>query len=162
MAGSSPVPSPLQGTTLAAGLKAGVVVGRFNEEVTRRLLEGALGELERMGARPADVEVVWVPGAFEIPQAARALAKRGGIDLLVCLGAIVRGATPHFDFLSAEVTGALGRLRDETLLPVGLGVLTTNDLAQAIDRAGGKSGNKGAEAARTAVEMATLLKRLGR
>lgn len=141
----------------ARGLRVGVVVSRFNESVSRRLLEGALDCLRRHGASEEDVVVVWVPGAFEIPVAAMRLARSGEVDALVCLGAVVRGETPHFEHVAAHASSGIGRVALDTGIPVANGVLTTDDSAQAHERAGGKAGNKGFEAAAAAVEMANLM-----
>lgn len=144
------------------GKRFGVVVSRFNELVTRQLLEGAEDCLMRHGAASDDIEVVWVPGAWEIPVALRALARTGRFDALVALGAVIRGATPHFDYVAGAVATGSAAVATETGLPVGFGVLTTDTLEQAIERAGTKAGNKGWDAALAAVEMASLLGQLGR
>lgn len=144
----------------AQGLRFAVIVSRFNEGVTERLLKGALDTLRRCGALEENLTVVRVPGSFEIPVVAERLAKSGNFDALVCLGCLVRGETPHFEFLASEVTRGLGALSRDSGVPVAYGVLTANTVEQALDRAGLKHGNKGAEAALTAVEMARLLRRL--
>jgi 6,7-dimethyl-8-ribityllumazine synthase len=146
----------------AAGLRFGVVVARFNHLISVRLLEGCAEELERRGAEAADIHVAWVPGAFEIPLAARALADSRRYHGLVALGAVIRGGTPHFDYVCRSVTDGLREVMRDTGVPVGFGVLTCDDLDQALARAGGAEGNKGAEAARAAVEMARLAPRLSR
>jgi len=156
------VPSEHKGELNAKGLRLAIVVSRFNSFITERLLSGALDALERAGADEKKIEVVRVPGSFEIPVAAKRLAETGRYDALICLGCIIRGDTQHFDFLSAEVTRGIQLAAVETGVPLAFGVLTTDTLEQAIDRAGAKSGNKGAEVALSAVEMATLLKRAGR
>jgi 6,7-dimethyl-8-ribityllumazine synthase len=144
----------------AAGLRFGVVVARFNHLISVRLLEGCAEELERRGAAAGDVHVAWVPGAFEIPLAARALAGTRRYHGLVALGAVIRGGTPHFDYVCRGVTDGLREVMRDTGVPVGFGVLTCDDLDQALARAGGAEGNKGAEAARAVVEMARLAPRL--
>ena len=155
------MPSERKGELNAKGLRLAIVVSRFNSFITERLLSGALDALERAGADEKRIEVVRVPGSFEIPVAAKRLAETGRYDALVCLGCIIRGDTQHFDFISAEVTRGIQLAAVETGVPLAFGVLTTDTLEQAIDRAGAKSGNKGAEVALSAVEMATLLKRTG-
>jgi 6,7-dimethyl-8-ribityllumazine synthase len=138
----------------AAGLRVAVVVSRFNHLITVRLLEGCVDELVARGASRDDVHVAWVPGAFEIPQAARALAASGRYDAVVTLGVVIRGGTPHFDYVCRAVTDGVREVVRDTNVPVGFGVLTTDDTAQALARAGGEHGNKGAEAALAAIEMA--------
>lgn len=142
------------------GLTFALVVSRFNEVVTGRLLAGAIDCLVRHGVRDADLTVVRVPGAFEIPLAAKAAAESGRFRGVVCLGALVRGETPHFDYLSSAVAKALAEVGLSTGVPASFGVLTTDTLDQALDRAGGKAGNKGAEAALAVLEMVRLLERL--
>jgi 6,7-dimethyl-8-ribityllumazine synthase len=139
-----------------AGLRVGVVASRFNSAVTERLLDGALEALHSHGLGQDDIEVVRVPGAFEIPVAARWLADRGRLDAIVCVGAVVRGETPHFEYIAAAAVSEICRLSVETGLPIALGVLTTNDIEQALARAGAGHGNKGHEAAVTAIEMANV------
>jgi len=138
------------------GLRIGIVVARFNHLISVRLLEAACEALEKAGARPDDVHVAWVPGAFEIPLAARELAKTGRYHALVALGAVIRGGTPHFDYVCRGVTDGLREVMQATGVPVAFGVLTTDDVDQALERAGGAEGNKGAEAALAALEMAHL------
>jgi 6,7-dimethyl-8-ribityllumazine synthase len=145
----------------ARGLRVAVVVARFNHLVCVRLLEGCVAELERRGAGRDDVHVAWVPGAFEIPLAARALAASGRYDAIVALGVVVRGGTPHFEYVCRGVTDGVQAVMRDTTLPVAFGVLTVDDVEQAWQRAGGSEGNKGAEAAAAAVEMARLVPRLG-
>ena len=149
----------LKGDLNAKGLRLAIVVSRFNQFITERLLNGALDALERAGADEKQVEVVRVPGAFEIPVAAKRLAQTGKYDAIITLGCIIRGQTQHFDYLSAEVTRGIQLAAIETGVPISFGVLTTDTLEQAIDRAGAKSGDKGADAALAAVETATLLNR---
>jgi 6,7-dimethyl-8-ribityllumazine synthase len=140
----------------ASGLRLGIVVSRFNHIVSLRLLEGCTAELERRGCREADVHVAWVPGAFEIPQAARILALTERYDALVALGAVIRGGTPHFDYVCRAVTDGVREVVRDTGVPVAFGVLTTDDVEQALARTGGPEGNKGGEAALAAIEMARL------
>jgi 6,7-dimethyl-8-ribityllumazine synthase len=154
------MPNTYEGQLVAAGLRCGIVVSRFNELVTRQLLQGAEDALLRHGADAAAIDVAWVPGAFEIPVAARAMAGSGRYDAVICLGALIRGATPHFNYLAGAVAGALQGIAVETGIPVVFGVLTTDTLEQAIERAGTKAGNKGYDAAVTAIEMASLLGRM--
>ncbi|MCH6552966.1 MAG: 6,7-dimethyl-8-ribityllumazine synthase [Acidobacteria bacterium] len=149
-----------KGNLNAKGLRLAIVVSRFNSFITERLLAGALDALVRAGAGDKQVEVVRVPGSFEIPVAAKRLAETGRYHALVCLGCIIRGQTQHFDYISAEVTRGIQLAAVETGVPIAFGVLTTDTLEQAIDRAGAKSGNKGADAALSAVEMATLLQKV--
>ncbi len=144
----------------ARGLRFGIVAARFNHLITQRLVEGCVESLIAQGASPDDVHVAWVPGAFELPQAARALAQSGRYDALAALGCVIRGGTPHFDYVCRGVTDGLRELMRDGDVPVAFGVLTTDDAAQALARAGGAEGNKGAEAAQVAVEMARLLRRL--
>jgi 6,7-dimethyl-8-ribityllumazine synthase len=152
--------TPKEGTLLAAGLKLAIVVARFNQFITDRLLDGATDAFLRHGGSVQDLEVVRVPGAFELPLAVRRLAEGGRFDAVVALGAVIRGETPHFDYVSSAAASGLAAVMNETGVPVGFGVLTTNTVEQAVDRAGAKAGNKGAEATLTAIEMANLLKTL--
>jgi 6,7-dimethyl-8-ribityllumazine synthase len=140
----------------ARHLRIAVVVSRFNEAIGTRLLEGALDCLRRHGAPEDDISVVWVPGAFELPAAARRVASSGEVDAVVCLGAVVRGETPHFDYVAGRAATGIAAASDATGIPVAFGVLTTETRAQAEERAGGKLGNKGFEAALAAIEMANL------
>lgn len=151
----------LEGRLDAAGATFAIVVSRFNELVTRRLLEGALDGLRRHGADQDDVTVAWVPGAVEIPLVAAKMAASGDYEAVITLGAVVRGATSHFDHVSGMVASGVARAAESSGVPVIFGVLTTDDMEQALDRAGGKVGNKGAEAAVAAVEMVNLLRQLG-
>ncbi len=144
----------------ASGLRFAIVVSRFNHLVSARLLEGCLEELERRGAGPDASHVAWVAGAFEIPQAARALARSGRYDAVVALGVVVRGGTPHFEYVCRAVTDGIREVVRDTDVPVAFGVLTTDDVEQALERAGGAHGNKGGEAALAAIEMARLRPRL--
>jgi 6,7-dimethyl-8-ribityllumazine synthase len=147
-----------KGTHDATGLRFGIVVSKFNKFVTSRLLAAAVETLKNAGALEEALEVVRVPGAFEIPLAARALAHSGRFDAVLCLGAVIRGETPHFDYISAEASRGIAQVALECDLPVIFGVLTTNTVAQAIERADPAKHNRGAEAARTAIEMVTLLR----
>jgi 6,7-dimethyl-8-ribityllumazine synthase len=150
-----------QGNKLSGeGLRIAVVVSRFNSIVTERLLAGARQALREQGVGDASVEVVEVPGAFELPLPAKLMADSGRFDAIVCLGAVVRGETPHFEYISAAVVAELNRVMVDHGIPVTLGVLTTNDIEQALERAGGRHGNKGAEAVLTAIEMANLRRSL--
>ncbi len=149
----------IEGDLDASGLKVGIVVSRFNEFITEHLLSGAVGVLIKYGANESDIEVVRVPGAFEIPLVAKKLCSRGN-DVVVCLGAVIRGGTPHFDYVAGEAARGVAMVAREADIPVMFGVLTTDDVEQAADRAGGKCGNKGEEAALAAIEMATLYKKL--
>lgn len=141
----------------ASGLRFGVVVARFNHPICVRLLDGCVRELEQRGVRSEDVDVAWVPGAFELPLAARALASSGRYAAVITLGAVIRGGTPHFEYVCQGVTNGVVEVMRETGVPVAFGVLTTDDVEQALARAGGEDGNKGAEAALAALEMARLL-----
>lgn len=148
-----------KGELAAKGLRLAIVVSRFNSFITERLLSGALDTLARAGADEKNIEVVRVPGSFEIPVTAKTLAQSGRYEAVITLGCIIRGETQHFDFISAEVTRGIQLAALETGVPIAFGVLTTDTLEQAVDRAGAKSGNKGAEVALAAVEMANLLKK---
>lgn len=147
-----------KGTHDATGLRVGIVVSKFNKFVTSRLLTAAVETLKKAGAMEEALEVVRVPGAFEIPLAARALAKTGRFDAVICLGAVIRGDTPHFEYISAEASRGIAQVALECDLPIVFGVLTTNTVAQAIERADATKHNRGAEAARTAIEMVTVLR----
>lgn len=147
-----------EGMLLGKGLKFGLVVSRFNEFISKRLLEGAEDALLRHGVNREDVEIAWVPGAFEIPLAAQKLAQTKRFNAVICLGAVIRGDTPHFDYIAAEVTKGIAKVGLDTGLPVIYGVIITDNLEQAIERAGAKAGNKGFEAAVSAIEMANLVK----
>ena len=147
-----------EGKLVAEGLKFGIVVARFNEFITNKLVGGALDALRRHGAAEEDVEIAWVPGAFEIPLVAQKMAESRKYDAIICLGAVIRGATPHFDFVSSEVSKGVAHVGLEAKMPVIFGVLTTDTIEQAIERAGTKAGNKGFDAAMTAIETVNLLK----
>jgi 6,7-dimethyl-8-ribityllumazine synthase len=145
-----------EGTLNAAGLRVGIVVSRFNEIVTQHLLEGAHDCLRRHGANENALAVVWVPGAWEIPLVAQRLARSGEFDALVCLGAVIRGATAHFDYVAGQAAAGVARASLETSVPITFGILTTDTVDQALERAGLKAGNKGFDAALAAIEMANL------
>jgi len=149
---------PLEGMLLGKGLKFGLVISRFNEFITKKLLEGAQDGLLRHGVNQDDIEIAWVPGSFEIPLVAKKLAQTKRFDAVICLGAVIRGATPHFEYIAAEVTKGIAKVGLDTGLPVIYGVLTTDTLEHAIERAGTKEGNEGFKAAVKAIEMANLLK----
>ncbi len=150
----------LEGQLAAAGLTFGIVASRFNDFMTSRLLEGALDALRRHGADEERITVVKVPGSFEIPLAAKRLAASGRIDAVICLGTVIRGATPHFEYIASEVAKGVAAAMLETGVPITFGVLTTDSLEQAVERAGSKGGNKGFDAACSAIEMANLLREL--
>ncbi len=152
----------LEGTLVAKGLKFGIVLSRFNNFISERLLEGALDALRRSGAKEEDCSVAKVPGAFEIPLAAKKMVKSGRYDAVICLGCVIRGATPHFAYIATEVTKGIASLSIESEVPVSFGVLITDSIEQAIERAGTKIGNKGFDAAMSAIEMANLLKEIGK
>ncbi len=147
-----------EGKLNGEGLKFGIIVSRFNSFITERLLEGALDCLKRHGTKEEDIEVYYVPGSFEIPLTAKLLAKKKKYDAIICLGAVIRGATPHFDYVASEVSKGIATVSLESETPVIFGVLTTDTIEQAIERAGTKAGNKGWEAGLTAIEMANLKK----
>jgi 6,7-dimethyl-8-ribityllumazine synthase len=149
-----------EGRLTSNNKKYGIVVGRFNEFIGGKLLSGALDALKRHGVDEAEIEVAWVPGAFEIPLAAKKMALSGKYSAVICLGAVIKGSTPHFDFVSSEVSKGIANVSLETGLPVVFGVLTTDTIEQAIERAGTKAGNKGYDAACTAIEMVNLFDEL--
>jgi 6,7-dimethyl-8-ribityllumazine synthase len=150
----------IEGNLDAAGFKFALVVSRFNSFICDRLLEGALDTLKRHGAEESSLTVIKVPGAFEIPLVAKKLASSGGYDALICLGAVIRGGTPHFEYVSSEVSKGVASASLDTGVPIAFGVLTTDSVEQAIERAGTKAGNKGCEAAMSAIEMVNLFKAL--
>jgi 6,7-dimethyl-8-ribityllumazine synthase len=152
----------IEGKLMARGLKFGIVLSRFNNFVSDRLLEGALDALRRSGAEEGDCSVVRVPGSFEIPLATKKMAKSGRYDALICLGCVIRGATPHFEYIATEVTKGIASITLESEVPISFGVLITDTIEQAIERAGTKVGNKGFDAAMTAIEMANLMKEIGK
>ncbi len=147
-----------EGTLIGTGLRVGIVIARFNDLITRSLLEGARDGLRRHGVAADDVDVAWVPGSFEIPLVARALARSRRYDAILCLGAVIRGATTHDDHVAGQAVAGIAAASAETGVPVIFGVLTTESIAQALERAGTKAGNKGYEYAVSAIEMATLLR----
>ncbi|ACA44159.1 6,7-dimethyl-8-ribityllumazine synthase [Clostridium botulinum] len=147
-----------EGKLTAEGLKVGIIVSRFNEFITSKLLAGSIDCLKRHGAKEDNIEVCWVPGAFEIPVIAKKMASKGKYDAVICLGAVIRGATPHFDYVSSEVSKGVAHVSLDKEVPVIFGVLTTDTIEQAIERAGTKAGNKGYDAAMSAIEMSNLMK----
>ena len=149
-----------EGMLLGEGLRFGLVVSRFNEFITAKLLEGAKDALSRHGVREEDTEVAWTPGSFEIPLVAKKMAQTGKYDAVICLGAVIRGGTPHFDYIAAEVSKGIARVGLDVGMPVTFGIITADTLEQAIERAGTKMGNAGFNAATNAIEMANLLKSL--
>jgi 6,7-dimethyl-8-ribityllumazine synthase len=151
-----------EGMLLGEGLKFGVVISRFNEFISQKLLEGAEDALIRHGVKDEDIDVVWTPGAFEIPLAAKYLCELGRYNAVICLGAIIRGGTPHFEYLAQEVTKGIAKIELEAKVPVSYGIITADTLEEAIERAGTKMGNKGFDAAVSAIEMANLLRILPR
>ncbi|WP_019536708.1 6,7-dimethyl-8-ribityllumazine synthase [Paenibacillus ginsengihumi] len=151
-----------EGYLVAQGLKFGIVAGRFNEFITNKLVSGALDALKRHGAQDEDVEIAWVPGAFEIPLIAQKMAESGKYDAVITLGAVIRGSTPHFDYVCNEAAKGVAAIALKTGVPTIFGVLTTDSIEQAVERAGTKAGNKGWEAAVSAIEMANLTKQLSK
>ncbi len=149
-----------QGTLLAEGLKFGLIVSRFNEFISGKLLEGAQDALLRHGAREDDIDIAWTPGSFEIPLIAKKMAESGRYNAVICLGAIIRGGTPHFDYVAAEASKGVAKVSLDTGVPVIFGVITADALEQAIERAGTKAGNMGFKAAMSGIEMANLVKAL--
>lgn len=147
-----------EGNLVAQNLKVGIVVGRFNEFIVSKLLGSAIDGLKRHGMTEEDIEIAWVPGAFEIPLVAKKMANTKKYDAVICLGAVIKGSTPHFDYVCAEASKGIASVSLNTEIPVIFGVLTTDTIEQAIERAGTKAGNKGYDAAMTAIEMANLLK----
>jgi len=154
------MPSTIEGHLLATPHSFAILVSRFNEFISKRLLDGALDCLRRHGASENAIDVVYCPGAFEIPVVAKQLAERGKYDVIICLGCIMRGDTPHYDYIASAVSTGLTRVSLETQIPVTFGILTTDSLEQAIERAGAKDGNKGWDAALAAIELADLHKRI--
>ena len=154
------MPRTIEGNLTAKGLKFALVVGRFNDFISARLLEGALDTILRSGGAEDDVDIVKVPGSYEMPVVAKALAASNRYDAIVCLGCVIRGGTPHFDYVAGEAAKGIARVALDSGTPVSFGVITADNLEQAIERAGTKSGNKGRDAALTAMEMANLLKTL--
>lgn len=156
------MPKIIEGGLSAKGLKVAIIVSRFNDFISERLLGGAIDTLIRSGAKDEDIEVVRVPGAFEMPVVAKTLASRGIHDAVICLGCVIRGSTPHFDYVAGEVAKGIARTAYDFAFPISFGVITADNLEQAIERAGAKSGNKGRDAALSAIEMANLLKSIGK
>jgi 6,7-dimethyl-8-ribityllumazine synthase len=156
------MPRIIEGNLSAKGLKVAIVVGRFNDFISDRLVDGAVDTLLRSGAADGDIDVVKVPGSFEIPVAAKTLARGGNYDAILCLGCVIRGATPHFEYVAGEAAKGVARVSLDFETPISFGIITAENLEQAIERAGTKSGNKGRDAALTAIEMANLLKTLGK
>jgi 6,7-dimethyl-8-ribityllumazine synthase len=154
------MPRIIEGKLVAKGMKFGIVASRFNDFICGRLIEGAIDALTRSGADEKDIQIYKVPGAFELPIIAKKLAKSARFDAIICLGAVIRGATPHFEFISAEVTKGIASVGLETEIPISFGVLTTDTIEQAIERAGTKAGNKGWDAAMSAIEMVDLFRKL--
>jgi len=150
-----------EGALLGKGLKFGLIVSRFNDFITQKLLDGARDALLRHDVNEEDIEVAWVPGSFEIPLVAKKLAQTQRFDAIICLSALIRGATPHFEYIAAEVSKGVARISLESGLPVLFGIITADTLEQAIERAGTKMGNKGFDAAMSAIEMANLLRSIG-
>jgi 6,7-dimethyl-8-ribityllumazine synthase len=155
------MPRIVEANLIAEGKKFAVVVSRFNDFITERLVGGAVDALVRCGGKDDDIDVVKVPGAFEIPLIAKKMAQKKKYDAVICLGAVIRGATPHFDYVSAEVSKGIAVVSIESEIPVIFGIITTDTLEQAIERAGTKAGNKGFSAAMAAVEMANLIEAIG-
>lgn len=149
-----------EGNLVANGLKFAIVVSRFNEFITSKLLGAAVDGIVRHGGLEKDIEITWVPGSFEIPVVAQKLAAKGTFDAIICLGAVIRGATPHFDYVCAEVSKGVAKVSLDAGMPVIFGVVTTDNIEQAVERAGTKAGNKGYDAAVSAIEMANLMKKL--
>ena len=154
------MPKIIEGKLVAKGMKFGIVASRFNDFICGRLIDGAVDALTRAGAEEKDIVIYKVPGAFELPAMAKKLAKAEKFDAVICLGAVIRGATPHFEYISAEVTKGIASVGLETEVPVAFGVLTTDTIEQAIERAGAKAGNKGWDAAMSAIEMVDLFRKL--
>ncbi len=150
----------IEGTYQGEKYTFGIIIGRFNELIGGKLLAGAIDGLKRHGVREENIEIAWVPGAYEIPLVAQKMARKGTYDAIICLGAVIRGATPHFEYVSGEVSKGVAQVGLETGVPIIFGVLTTDTIEQAIERAGTKAGNKGFEAAMSAIEMVSLLEAL--
>lgn len=150
----------IEGELQAKGLKFGIVISRFNEFITSKLLDGAKDALLRHGAKDDDIDVVKVPGSFEIPIVAKKMAMKGTYHSVICLGTVIRGATPHFDYIAAEVSKGIAAASMDTGIPIAFGVITCDTIEQAVERAGSKSGNKGWDAAITAIEMAQVMKKI--
>ena len=151
----------IEGNLVASGLKIGIVAGRFNEFIVGKLVSGAVDAIVRHGGNEEDIDIAYVPGAFELPLAAKKLAKTGKYDAIVALGTVIRGATTHYDYVCSEAAKGIGKISLDEEIPVMFGVVTTENIEQAIERAGTKAGNKGFDAAVSAIEMANLLKNIG-
>ena len=149
-----------EGKLDAKGLKIAIIISRFNNFITKALLEGALDSLKRNNASEEDIDIIWVPGAFEIPLIAKKLAEKKSYDGIICLAAVIKGGTPHFDYVAAEVSKGVANTMLQTMTPISFGILTTDTIEQAIERAGTKMGNKGFDAAQTVIELANLWKNL--
>lgn len=154
------MPRTIEGNLVASDIRVGVVVSRFNEFITGKLLGACVDTLRRHGVNEAEIDVIWCPGAYEIPLVARRAAETGRYDAVVCLGAVIRGATPHFDYVAGECAKGIAAVSQDTGVPAIFGVLTTNTIEEAVERAGTKAGNKGADAAVTAIEMVNLLREI--
>jgi len=154
------MPNVIEGGFSAEGMKVGLVAGRFNEFITSKLVSGAVDALVRHGALESDIDLAWTPGAFEIPMVARRMAFSGKYDAVVALGCVIRGGTPHFDYVAGEAAKGIGQLTLQAEVPVLFGILTTDTIEQAIERAGTKAGNKGVDAAMGAIEMVNLMRKL--
>ncbi|RJP17565.1 MAG: 6,7-dimethyl-8-ribityllumazine synthase [Candidatus Abyssobacteria bacterium SURF_5] len=154
------MPKTYEGQLVATGKKFGIVASRFNEFITNKLLEGALDALKRHGVKDDEIEIAWVPGSFEIPYAAQRLAESKKYDAIICVGAVIRGSTPHFEYIASEVTKGIAQTGLKTGVPVIYGVITPDTLEQAIERAGTKAGNKGFQAAMSAIEMVNLFEKI--
>lgn len=150
----------IEGELQAKGLRFGIIVSRFNDFITSKLLEGTIDALTRHGAKQEDIEVVKVPGSFEIPLVAKKMASKGSYNAVICLGTVIRGATPHFDYVAAEVSKGIATASLDTGIPIAFGIITSDTIEQAIERAGTKAGNKGWDAAITAIEMAQVIKKI--
>ena len=155
------MPTLIEGHLNATGMRFALVAGRFNSFITERLLEGALDAIRRHGGDTDTADIVWVPGAYEIPLAVQGAAKSGKYDAIIALGTVIRGATPHFDYVAGEVSKGIGHVMLEQSIPVSFGVLTTDTIEQAVERAGTKAGNKGSDAAKAAIEMVDVMRKLG-
>ena len=154
------MPKIIEGKLVSSGKKYGIIVSRFNEFISGKLLAGALDALQRHGVQDGEITVAWTPGSFEIPMVARKMALSGNYDAVIALGAVIRGSTPHFDYVAAEVSKGVAQVTLDTQVPVAFGVLTTDTIEQAVERAGTKAGNKGFDAACSAIEMVNLLEQL--
>lgn len=154
------MPKVYEGHLIGQGLRFGLVIGRFNEFITNKLFSGAMDALNRHGVSDTDIEVAWVPGAFEIPMVARKMVSMGRYDAVITLGAVIRGATPHFDYVASEVSKGVAKVGLDSGVPTVFGVITADTIEQAIERAGTKAGNKGWDAAVTAIEMANLMRNM--